>query len=325
MRILQFIPFGPVPLMHRLLAQAARTNQSLPILDLEDTHWDIKSSDNTAKRKDKARNRFTELAESTQDAGNTKTKIAIRANNPSTRDFPKDLVTIKELASRFELHAIFLPKTSSASELQTTKEALKGIGQTEIKIIAIIESQTGLENIKEISDAAAAMGSESICYGHYDFHLDIGSWPLPTVYEPKFWEPAQIVIEQAMEAGLIYIQPPFSELHDTKALGDIISHLEYHCENRFHVMSAGPSQTSILARLTSTASARRSPPTPIKTSQPRELSTNDKDKLANEIQLAFVQSKRSQHSFTTDASSNRFIPPHEYAAALRYIEQREHA
>jgi citrate lyase beta subunit len=256
--------------------------------------------------------------------GNARMTIAIRANHPSTADFSKDILTIKQLATSYELYALLLPKTSSASDLQNTKEALSEIGHAQIKIIPIIENERGLENIQEISEAAAEMGNEHICYGHYDYHLDAGSWPFPSIHDPKFWETAQVVIEQAMKAGLIYIQPPFAELHNSVTLADIINHLVHHCEDRFHVLSAGPSQTPILTKLVS-ATTRRSNSTPITTSHSRELSSKEKDELAKDIQKAFGQSKRSQHSFTTDASANRFITPHEYAAALRYIKQREHA
>lgn len=324
MKILQFIPFGPVPLMQRLLAQAARTNQYLPILDLEDTHWDIRSSDNTARRKDKARDCFIELTKTAIQEGNAKTTIAIRSNHPSSADFSKDILTIKQLATSFELYALLLPKTSSASDMQNAKNALSEIGQAQIKIIPIIENERGLKRIQEISDAAAAMGNEHICYGHYDYHLDTGSWPFPSIHDPKFWETAQVVIEEAMKAGLIYIQPPFADLHNSVTLAEIINHLAHHCEDRFHLLSAGPSQTPILTKLVS-AATRRPNSMPITTSHARELSSKEKDRLAEDIREAFVQSKRSQHSFTTDASATRFITPHEYAAALRYIEQREYA
>jgi hypothetical protein len=49
------------------------------------------------------------------------------------------------------------------------------------------------------------------------------------------------------------------------------------------------------------------------------LGPEEKKQLAEEICTLFEENNRQEHSFSADARTGRFISPHEYLAAVRYL------
>jgi hypothetical protein len=186
-------------------------------------------------------------------------------------------------------------------------------------LVPIVETRKGIDRIDQIVASAVEIGSPAIVYGHYDYWLAVGSWPFPGPHEYSYWEPVERIAEPALAAGLRYVHPPEAELRDEALLAGMVARLQNICGDRFDVLSAGMSQTSLLLRLVEGLSSSDSRLEPL--SEQPALEPAERKRLAKETCDLFEANNRQEHSFSADARSGRFISPHEYLAALSYLRE----
>jgi citrate lyase beta subunit len=312
--IYQFIPNAPVRVMERLIR--SMVPGTMAILDLEDGYLDMRDPGKSRERREGGRKQLLELC--TRSRGRTNGRpVAIRINAAGTDDFVRDLPVVREVADTFGLAAIMLPKVGSGEEYRDTLAALEDCRVARGTLIPMVETEVGLRQIEEIVAAAVTLGATALVYGHHDYCLDVGCWPFPNPGDQVYWEPVERVAEAAMGAGLRYVHPPEASLRDEVLLGRMISNLRGICGDHLDLYSAGMSQTAILLRLTGESLPSAETFEPIPGLSP--LGPEEKKRLAEETCALFEENNRQEHSFSADARTGRFISPHEYLAAIRYL------
>jgi citrate lyase beta subunit len=318
--IYQFIPNAPVRVMERLIRSIAPG--ATAILDLEDGYLDVRDPGRTSERREGGRKHLLELCERSRGRTNGR-PVAMRINAAGTEDFVRDLQVLRTVADTFGLAAVMLPKVGSGEEYRDALAALEDCRVACGGLVPMVETEEGLHRVDEIVAEAVAVGATALVYGHHDYCLDVGCWPFPGPAEQAYWEPVKRVAQAAMDAGLRYVHPPEVSLRDEALLGRMISKLRGICGDRFDVLSAGMSQTAILIRMSEESSGSAATPEAVLGCSP--LGPYEKKQLAEETCALFEENNRQEHSFSADARTGRFISPHEYLAAVKYLRGAAHA
>ena len=231
---------------------------------------------------------------------------------------------VKAVRDSVRLQFLILPKVESGRELETCRAALVKAGFPEVEIIPIIESRAAFDRIDRILAASGESGIRSVIYGHHDYSLDAGHWPVSGAETLEYWEIVGFILRKIEEAGLNYIHPPVSDLNGVARLRDCLGRLRALASRELSILSAGPSQTSVIASLLLESATESGVLPPL---QKCQLTGLEKKRLAGEVKDLFESNKRSEFSFAADARTGRFISPHEYLAALQYLGacERSHA
>lgn len=313
-RVYQFVPLAAVAVQRRWIR--AMGADTMAVLDLEDGLIDVDNPAATDDRRMRARLGIRALCVDRAESPAVG-PVALRMNAVGSDDFERDLPVARAIAETIGLTAVLLPKIASGRDMEQGFGRLRGGGVTHADVIPVIETVGGVERIAEIAAAASAVGSTSVVYGPYDYALDAGWWPFPGPGERLYWEPVMQIVAAVVPAGLRYIHPPIAAMRDETLLGAMIATLRSLCGREFDLFSAGMSQTTILGRL---ARESRCDPSPL--IDPPGMTMAEQRVLAAEVVSIHEDNRRQHHSFAADARRGRFVPPHEYLAALRIL--REH-
>jgi citrate lyase beta subunit len=318
--IYQFIPNAPVQVMERLIR--SMVPGTMGILDLEDGYLDVRDPGRTSERRESGRKQLLELCARSQGRANGR-PVAMRINAVGTEDFVRDLQVLRTVADTFGLAAVMLPKVGSGEEYRDALAALEDCRVACGSLVPMVETEEGLRRVDEIVAEAVAVGATALVYGHHDYCLDVGCWPFPGPGDRAYWEPVERVAEAAIVGGLRYVHPPEANLRDEALLGRMISKLRGICGDHLDLYSAGMSQTTILLRLT--GESLPSVETSVPVTRLSLLGPEEKKRLAEETFALFEENNRQEHSFSADARTGRFISPHEYLAAVKYLRGAAHA
>jgi len=327
MQIYQFIPLASLSVMRRLIGQAH--TGTVPVLDLEDGLIDIHDPSLTKDRRRACRDHLIQLCGESIPAAHCK-PLALRINPYGTADFLEDLLVARVLADCFGIQSILLAKTSSAQDLVAAQKVFCAEGIACGSIIPMIETKTALEDVDQIAAKASEIGSTCVIYGHHDYCLDAKIWPFPAPDDPSYWLPVQAVAKAALARDVRYLHPPIGTLQDCSQLGLLLIGLKAICGEYFDVFSSGISQTPILRRMHDALSdldqsdhqssydlALDAASKPLRAGLSKP---SDPKRLAEEVVKTFMVNHRVRHSFAADSRKDRFISPHEYLAALNYLE-----
>lgn len=314
--IYQFIPVAPGRVMERLIRSMGPG--TMAVLDLEDGYLDVRDSGKTGERRARGREQLLELCANAKGRINGRL-VAMRVNVAGSQDFVRDLSVVRAVAETFGLAAVMLPKVESADQVRRAHADLSAEEIDFGGLIPMVETRKGMDRIDEIIAAAVELGSPAVVYGHHDYWLDAGAWPFPGPRDKSYWEPVERVAQPALAAGLRYIHPPEAELRDEALLAGMVSRLRSTCGDRFDILSAGMSQTSLLMRLVEEASSTK--PRVESLAEQSVLDAVEKKRLAEETCDLFEGNNRQEHSFSADARSGRFISPHEYLAAKNFLRE----
>ena len=318
--IYQFIPVAPGRVMERLI----RTMRAgtMAVLDLEDGYLDVRDPGKTTERRTRGRKQLLELCANAKGRTNGR-PVAMRVNVAGSEDFARDLPVVRAASETFGLAAVMLPKVELADQMGRAHSDLSAEGVEFGYLVPMIETRKGMHRIDEIIAAAVELGSPAVVYGHHDYWLDAGAWPFPGPREMSYWEPVERIAQSALAAGLRYVHPPEAELRDEALLAGMVSRLRSICGDRFDILSAGMSQTSLLLRLVEEASS--SEPKSESLAEQSVFDSVEQQRLAEETCALFEGNNRQEHSFSADARSGRFISPHEYLAAVNYLRKQSDA
>ena len=319
--VFQFIPAGTAPLMARL-TRSLNGTEAMAVLDLEDGCRDPFDPARTIVCKVEGRHRLIEMCPIAEKQ-TTRQPVAMRLNAPGTAEFERDLPIAQRVTEVFELAIVLLPKITAPEDLSTAHQTLHQAGIRFGGLVPMIETVKGMNHLAPIIATAKQLGAPAILYGYHDYCLDAGYWPFLDLEEKAYWEIVEHIARPTLAAGLRYIHPPQVDLHDRTRLGELIAGLHRLCGEKFDILSAGMSQTTILRELLNHPAPPISP-LPHWRESP-VLDVAEKRRLAREICDLFAAKNRAEHSFAADARKGRFISPHEYFAAKRYLQGGEGA
>jgi citrate lyase beta subunit len=312
MRIYQFTAIQPPTLTARLIRASAGADTTV-VLDLEDSLWDVDDEARTAQLKAAGRVALTDLARSHANlfAGRP---IGVRINRVSGPEAALDIEALAQASRTVTFDCIVTTKVETAAEIATTLARLREASVAFRTVIPIVETRRGIAALDEIAAAAAQAGLRSLCYGHFDYALDAGWWPIPDPREPDFWSRVEPLIRQIESAGLAYVQPPYFETRDRAGLGRIIERLTKVCGREFGLITVGPRQS---------AQARRTGRTGIVEDAVESIdrTVEGPTELALDITASYTARDRRSAGFLLEPVSGRFISPHVYLAAREYLRR----
>jgi len=304
---MQYISIQRAPLLVRLLQKTLR-QESMIIFDLEDTLSDLDVK--KAKRiKAWGRSELAIFACSYPDFFKSK-KVGIRVNRLKSGEFERDLETIAKISKIWDLDCIVGPKIESAEDIQ---ECLYYLKNKEVKyktFIPIIETVIGMSHLSTVVSHESVVGAT---YGHYDHSLDSGHWPFFEQDQAEFWQIASLFIQKVEGVGVRYIHPPISYFCNEALTSQVWLRLQSRCRLPFGIITVNSAQTELFNRLKNSALQ-------IKENELRSTSYSLQDKIDWAFYVKTICSMKKRN-FGFDPKTDKFFSPHEYIAALQFLEQ----
>lgn len=286
------------------------------VYDLEDTHWIPTDAPLTSELKRRARLDLAELLESPFASGPA---FGVKVNPFGTEDGDSDVALLASLVPRHRLQAVILPKVESAATVEAFLQVCDAAGVTCEEVVPLIETTRAVDFLDDFLDGLAAANLRSrvrrIMYGANDHCLDSGRWPFWRQDEREFWETVQGLARTIEAHGFGYVHTPFAGLQATTDFTVAIQRVGAICKDRFTISTLDEAQTTAALR------ARDEVPSTLDAPRGATLSDAEALALAHRVVKLFDERRRRDHGFVIDSRDGRFIPPHEYVAALRHIER----
>jgi hypothetical protein len=281
------------------------------ILDLEDSAQDPFDEIVTANLKNNARSNFLNLA-SNSDTSAYKSSLPtfVRVNDMKTSFFEDDMNAIVEIANTgFPVNGIFIPKVNNYDEIIFAHELLAN-AKSFIEIVPMIETKEGMENLENILIADVTHDRfTKIHYGHFDYCLDANLWPFPDPCHIDFWNLITPMAKLIHSFKKTYIHTPFPFPNNSDLFWSTADYLQtlfpdenpWICTLNAELSNSKPPDEKSLISL-------------VELDKSKKFGINE----ANNIQADFLSGRANKRSF--GVSSGRFIPPHQYFAALNFLE-----
>ncbi|MGE5401350.1 MAG: aldolase/citrate lyase family protein [Ignavibacteriales bacterium] len=235
-------------------------------------------------------------------------KAGVRLNNISSTYFEQDLRTLKLMSPAVFLDAIFIPKAETPDEVITAIKALHNQGICFREIIPVIETKRGMENIKSILSLTNKEFNK-IAFGHCDFNSDNNCFPFFHQNTEQYWEWILQILSYAENYNKVFINSPYLMLNDGRGFNRMLQRLKGMTSNGVGQVTLAENQTKLCAEF------RNSQVIP-ESSSP--LSSENKLIKAVEIISEFENNKIPDKSLSINRD-RVIISPHEYAAAVQYI------
>ncbi|MCK4934790.1 MAG: hypothetical protein KAR79_04305 [Simkaniaceae bacterium] len=306
MQIIQFMSIHKIPLMRRLLIQAME-QKSLIILDLEDTLRG-QSKHATKIMKKWGRSQLLEFAHAYPKIFTNKS-VGIRVNALHSDEIQNDLEILSELSSIWDIECVVGTKVQSNFDIDIYLSLLQRRKIQYKTFIPIVETVIGMTNLSLIAKHSQV---KSMIYGHYDYSLDARHWPFFTQESSEFWKIATPFIKQIEKENVCYIHPPIASFSNVTLSKQVLKLLQKSCTLDFGMMTINTAQTTLLNRLGKV-----------------ELETKERPMLSISYTLQekidkakFIKKLCStkKRLFGIDLKTGTFFSPHEYAAAVDFLE-----
>ena len=230
-----------------------------------------------------------------------------------TQFFEEDIkIVLQSCENNIPITGIFLPMVRDYSQILTLNEILSH-GDYNLEIVPMIETVKGYCNISNILNEDKNYNLISrVHYGHFDYCLDAGLWPFPDPFHFEYWEIVQNLVGIVHEYGKTYVHTPFPFPNDEKLFWWTLSQLHNLSPNGDSVMCTVNSGLSLSPK-----------PKNITDYVLSSVNTDTEEILleANKIIENFLSGRSIKRSF--GVQDNRFLPPHQYLAAKRFIENNK--
>jgi len=306
--IIQYLPLTRARATRKFLNKLNHKNINA-ILDLEDSAQDPFDLEETRRLKKEARSGLLTISHSFKEEFTS--QIYIRINAQNTEFYEEDIEVVAEsIRNGMPIGGIFFPKTEDYKSLKNLAEffLIQGI---EIEIVPMIETKKGYERLEGllIEDQNNGLFSK-VHYGHFDYALDSDLWPFPDPFHEDFWK---IIIPMAQlldQYKKIYIHTPFPFPNDHQLFWS----------SQMHLRKLMTSLNFWACTLNLELSLSDCPEI-IEELKIKEL-TKVSEHLIKEAELIiddFHKGRANKRSF--GMSSKRFIPPHQFFGAEKYLKK----
>ena len=308
--IIQYLPLTRPKASRRLLNKLESSNVA-SILDLEDSAQNIFDFEATCILKEEARNGLL-LISSTFESP-YKSPIYIRVNSIDTQFFEEDIKTVLQSCENgIPITGIFLPMIRNYSQIVEVNTLLS-VSKRPLEIVPMIETQAGVDNLPELLDNDKDNNLFSkVHYGHFDYCLDAQIWPFPDPFHKSFWEIVKPIIKLLVSHNKTYVHTPFPFPQDENLFWGAAYHLstlDSSLEAWVCTVNAG---LSLLPQ-----------PQNIPKLKLIGLDLSHKQKIveAEKICNNFLAGRSIKRSF--GVKENRFIPPHQFLAAKKFLDNNK--
>lgn len=292
----------------------------MSILDLEDSAQDPFDIEKTRELKVNARTNFHALINSkTWQGDEFNNPIYVRVNSSTTEFFEDDIKSVLSiLDSGFPLSGIFLPMVESYAEIEELHALIEHHTLTNdsvgsLEIIPMIETGKGMAGLADIlgRDKGRELFTK-IHYGHFDYCLDANLWPFPDPNQDSFWSLVEPMINLILSYKKTYIHTPFPFPND----------IDLFWRASRHLLRLFPNKDIWACTLNSELSFSEEPdnlvPLTIVTC---DTSPDYKKIEAQIIKEHYLAGRANRRSF--GVSNSRFIPPHQFFAAEKFLKNSE--
>lgn len=234
----------------------------------------------------------------------------MRINAPGTPYHAADLEAVAHGLRRGHELAVLLPKAESADDVAAVARELTADGISSSRLYLLIESGRGLRLLPELIAASRRLLA-GLFLGMIDYSADQRLWPFPGPLSPVVWSLAKTVADAAADAGLVYVHTPCLQLRNVPLMHEIRRRLRTVCRGPAGMLTLSRDQTRAL--LADEESRPCGEP---------DTAVIDALEEARDVVQRFRKYAGGKRSFSVDDAADRYIPPQEYLAALRFL--REH-
>ncbi len=307
--IYHFLPLTKWKVFRRLYHKINAHNVNI-VLDLEDSCDDVFDRQNTTTMKREARQGLVQLARS-EILLSTASNIWVRINDLNTEFFQLDLETMSTVNALGAKLNLMIPKVSSPQSVDDCLSTLAPLTTPSTRLALIIETTEGVDNLEKIL-TRCPRSNTLIVFGLFDYLLNAHIWPFWRHDSTSLWEMITHLIAVVEAHHFNYIHTAFPELENDRLLADIKSMLLYLCRFPCGMVSLSQRQTEVL----------RQPRSPSElTMIPDECEIENAIQRAHEMVEHFTRARCNDRSFSLADQGRRFIPPHEYQAAMDFLNQ----
>ncbi len=274
---------------------------------MEDSAQDLFDPKNNENLKEISR-RGLEYLSNNNILGNVDTFV--RINSQNSRFYKKDIKTISDIKKKgSSIKGIFLPKVENYNQIKDCYDQILNSKTNKTSIVPMIETKKGLENIDDIlSKDMKNQIIKYVHYGHYDYCLDNQFWPFPEPYHVEYWQIIEKISNSIIKNNKKYIHTPFP-LIETE-------NIYWSC---IHYMEKNLGMDQINLSLVNIDINYIKKPSQIKQTKLKSISKDKHYKkiFAEKIIKEYLNNKSKNKSFSL--SRKRFIPPHLYLGAKRFL------
>jgi citrate lyase beta subunit len=282
-------------------------NGAVAVFDLEDAFFIPFNKSLTAELKSSARKILYSFLNSMK---NENTKIGIRINNYSDKEYDNDISLLKSIGP-IDWECIFLPKTES---VYFTEETITGLTKNNIKykeLIPIIESKRALENIEELCYCFRLKNINKLAYGHCDFNFDSEIFPFLSLDNKETTEIIKKIDQTALKYSIEYVNTPYLNLKDTSGFKNFALNIYFITGRKF-------SQVTLCKNQTETFNAISFEKINVKNSSDVPL---DSYEYAKKI-IRYCESNRHSNKGFAISDNYEVLSPHEYIIAKKFLGEK---
>ena len=304
MEFFQYLSLVRFKALASLLKNYSNKNVSI-ILDLEDSAQDLFSKKKTKDLKNICREGLIYISKKKI---LIKNNIFIRINKIETEEFASDIKAIKSsIQYGLRIKGIFVPKVENFSELNKTNNILNK--NYRIKLVPIIETKKGLENLENIVKKDKKKIISHVHYGHFDYCLDQNLWPFPEPYHKEYWDIIIPMLKILKKYKYNFVQTPFPLIKNYSIYWSSVKYIKEVLKISKFNMSLVRHDKKFFTR-----------PNKIKKLKIKPMSKNNSFKIifAKKIYKEYLDNKSSKKSFSL--SKKRFIAPHQFIMAKRFLK-----
>jgi citrate lyase beta subunit len=236
--------------------------------------------------------------------------LAVRVNHPRDKEFLEDVNTLKEITT-VNWDTIIIPKVEDVETLEYAKFCFHEAGIDYNRLGALIESETGLKNVRNIIHNRPS-NLKVIVFGHADYNLDSGTFPFAHQNHPVYWSWVSQIIHEMNSEELIFINSPCLYLRNDRLFNYNLNRLNQYGVKRLGQLTLTLNQSLLCNQFTPCETVTN----PIHFTQ-----TDNPITLAKEI-VERHENRNSGKSFSIDIN-DYLISPHEYTAARLLLKKNK--
>jgi citrate lyase beta subunit len=219
--------------------QKLQTDQSVVVLDLEDSIINLHEPYKTAQLKEQYRGYIYTLSSHFFSAIGC--SLGLRINSIQTAEFAKDVCMLRELAYN-PFDTLIIPKVDSARQLQ---HYIVLFEQNEIhyrELIVLIETRQGFHNLEEILQTKSTKFNKVI-FGHADLNYDLDRFPFFHQNNLVYWKYADYLLAMTEKYTVGYINSPCFFLDDMDMFRYTLNRIYAKRQQPFGQMTLNTKQT----------------------------------------------------------------------------------
>jgi citrate lyase beta subunit len=311
--IFQFVCPGNM-VTERLLTPLPSSRVSI-VFDLEDGVQDVIHPERTQHLKEVARTNVLALF---QNPGFEKMlpKTGFRINSIHGKEFEHDLKCLRSVQEFVRLSYVVIPKLNSREELDDYIAVFSENNLSFDEFIPIIETVDGYKSLDDILSRPPANQFHRFFWGHHDYNLDAGIFPFAEHRSSHYWELTKDMIAKLENSGYGFINGAFLEVNNDDFLKKIVSGIAGLCLKDFDFAAISYRQVKLLSSLRSVYPVHY--PEFI---EDEVLTDAEKISLAKTIVNRFQKNQFLEKGFSFDRQDAIIISPHQYLAALKYLDE----